>query len=137
MHNQKGFSHIYVVFAAIVLVIFAGFYYFKFSTSKQEDLNISPKQEYKHPKLDSKLYQLATTKSEQEKKALNVSGDQVQVVIEVLDPNYVLAPEFGTVEVKTENRIQAKVYINKLLQLADDPKVRSIQEPMRAVPANQ
>lgn len=58
-----------------------------------------------------------------------VNGNKVQVYIMTLDSSFVLSAQMGSQERRNGNIIQASIYIDKLLNLASDPKIRLIRLP--------
>lgn len=85
------------------------------------------------PKLGSVLYQLTQSGNYiefAETYNLYVEDDKVRVVIETT-VEYTLSSEFGVEETKNGNLIQALVYIDKLLELADEPDIQFIRTPYK------
>lgn len=90
-----------------------------------------------YPKLESVLYELTQAtdyKKFAQEHDLDVIDNKVRVYLE-LNNKFVLPSEFGTEEIKLDqyNLIQALVYVDKLLNLTENPNIKFIRVPGKGI----
>lgn len=89
-----------------------------------------------HPKLESVLYQLTKSNNYNEfakTHGLTLIDNQIRVVIELTDSNYTLQSKFGVEESRYQNLLRARVSIDKILELVEDPNIKFIRMPSKPV----
>lgn len=83
-----------------------------------------------HPKLEGILYRLIQAEDYKEFAqiyGITIIDNKVEVVVELVDTQYNLSSEFGEEESRLGNSVLALVYIDKLLDLADDQNIQFIR----------
>lgn len=90
------------------------------------------------PKLESRLYQLVTAPNPTEfarTSDLAYADGSVRVVIELRSKDESLPPGYSIkVETRSNELVQASVPLNELCKLSNEPQVKFIREPFKAVP---
>ncbi len=127
---QKSY---FIILLSVATLVLAFTFFNKTSTpsAKLPTITESPKVE---TKLEDTLYLLAKAENPtQFARAYNldIKNNSVQVVIETND-SFTLPQDFGTVETTSQNLIQARVKIDKLLELAKYSQIRNVRLPTEA-----
>lgn len=140
--SQKGLAPILIVIILAAALVGGYLVFTSYSNNRtkltQVPTNLPPlvSTEQGHPKLASSLYQLVQSKNRQEfakTHGLDLINNQVTVVIELTNDNYSLPTKFGVLESKAQKLLQARVFIDKLLELVDDPNIKSIRSPVEPI----
>lgn len=140
------FPFILSVVLAITIVVFTlvgvllGMRYTPRTSPQQDKViavpNVSKEAKKGHPKLSSVLNQLLESDNYDQfarTHGLAVKDNTMKVTITVVDTTYQLPSGFGTETARYQNKLDAYVRLDRLLELADDFGIRNIDVPSQPI----
>jgi hypothetical protein len=126
----------FIILLSVVALI-AAFVVFNKTTPTTPSLSTISETAKPQINMNDKLYLLAKS-DDPEKTAklynLNIKNGQVQVQLEVSDTNFHLDQQIGIEGSRADNKIDAWVKIDRLIELSQLPLVKNIEIPTQAMP---